>query len=252
MWKQILKFLLIVLVTHSQGTYITPGGNNQDNSPWTRDLQVGNNYHIRWFSNDPEYLVMEITAPVRGYVAVGFSPNGAMRGSDIVMGWVDSFTGHAYVRDLYGVGNSVPAEDDKNDYELLWASEDGNYTTIRFRRKWDTCDREHDYEITEDTVRLIWAVSDEDPVVNGKVFQPTYHGPDFRGGRSVFLKVPTHLSVFPDDRIPNPGTHHWDAKMNNVLIDGETDTTYRCKIFKAPQFKDSAKKHQIIGVSWYV
>lgn len=65
---------------------------------WTRDLTVGNGYHIRWNNEDPEYLVMEISAPVKGYVAVGFSPNGGMKGSDIMMGWVDSVEGTAFIK----------------------------------------------------------------------------------------------------------------------------------------------------------
>lgn len=81
------------------------------------------------------------------------------------------------------------------------------------------------------------------------VFRPPYHGPDFRGGQSVFLKVPTHLMEFPDDAlIPDPSIHFWDVKMNNVEVLGDTDTTYHCKIFKAPEFRNDNKKHQIIGV----
>lgn len=247
MWKINLLQLSVLLFHFTKCTQV------QRNITWTRNLQVGNGYHIRWNNEDPQYLVMEMSAPVRGYVAVGFSPNGAMRGSDIVMGWVDSETGEAYIKDLHAVGNSVPLEDAQSDYELLWAEENGYETTIRFRRKWDTCDGEQDYEITEDTVRLIWAVGDEDPNPRGNgqvLFQPKYHGPDFRGGRSIFLKVPTHLRKFPDDEaVPDPAIHYWDVRMPNVDVDGETDTTYHCKIVKAPAFQDNARKHQIIGVS---
>ncbi|ODM95966.1 hypothetical protein Ocin01_10716 [Orchesella cincta] len=214
---------------------------------WTRDLLVGNGYHIRWNNEDPEYLVMEVSAPVTGYVAVGFSPNGAMGGSDIVMGWVDS-TGKAHIKDLYAEGNVTPIEDDTSDYELLWAEENQYGTTVRFRRRWDTCDFHHDFEITEDTVRIIWAVSDDDPIIQRGVFTPKYHGPDFRGGRSVFIKVPTHLMEFPDDAsIRDPAIHFWDVKMKDVAVSGETDTTYHCKIFKAPDLRDNSRKHQIIG-----
>lgn len=124
------------------------------NVHWTRDLEVGNGYHLRWNNVDPEHLVFEIFAPVRGYVAVGFSPNGAMRGSDIVMGWVDSASGEAFIKDLYAVGNSVPLQDKHSDYELLWAQENEYGTTIRFRRQWNTCDTENDYEITVKNLQI--------------------------------------------------------------------------------------------------
>lgn len=52
------------------------------------------------------------------------------------------------MEDLYAEGNLTPKEDDKNNYELLWAYENEYGTTIRFKRRWDTCDTLQDFEIT--------------------------------------------------------------------------------------------------------
>lgn len=91
-----IPFLIVTVLT--VGGYCEVIHNyNESSVHWTSDLLVGNGYNIRWNNEDPDYLIMEISAPVKGYVSVGFSPNGAMRGSDIVMGWVDS-TGTAHLK----------------------------------------------------------------------------------------------------------------------------------------------------------
>ena len=46
-----------------------------------------------------DLLDLQVSAPTTGYVGLGFSGNGAMRGSDIVVGWVDDdHRGHLRVR----------------------------------------------------------------------------------------------------------------------------------------------------------
>lgn len=60
------------------------------NSEWDHELILDLGVMVRWNSSHSEDLFMEMSAPTSGYVAVGFSPNGGMPGSDIVMGWVDS------------------------------------------------------------------------------------------------------------------------------------------------------------------
>lgn len=45
-----------------------------------------------------------------------------------------------YFQDFHGLKNGMPIEDKTQDYELLHANENGEWTTIQFKRKWDTCD----------------------------------------------------------------------------------------------------------------
>ncbi len=40
-------------------------------------------------STDKDFMNFEVHARTRGWVAIGFSPNGAMTASDIALGWVD-------------------------------------------------------------------------------------------------------------------------------------------------------------------
>jgi len=41
----------------------------------------------------------------------------------------------------------MPIEDPSQDYILLNATQVGNLTTLVFKRKWETCDEEHDLPI---------------------------------------------------------------------------------------------------------
>jgi len=140
--------------------------------PWTNNLNLKDGFKLRWVNTDDHWLTMEMSAPIHGYVAIGFSPNGAMQGSDIIMGWVDKF-GEGHIKDLYATGNQAPMQDVTADVELLGAEETAEGTTIRFRRKWNTCDKQHDYKITEDTIKLIWAYGHNDP--DHMNFAPNYH-----------------------------------------------------------------------------
>lgn len=52
-------------------------------------LDLSDDVSVTWNSTDPVWLTMEMTVVGGGYVAVGFSPQGAMTGADMVLGWVD-------------------------------------------------------------------------------------------------------------------------------------------------------------------
>ena len=66
---------------------------------WTTELDFPEGFKVKWKGEDNEHLIMEMQGRTRGYVAVGFSPNGQMKGSDIIMGWVDrNSKGHIKVR----------------------------------------------------------------------------------------------------------------------------------------------------------
>ena len=64
---------------------------------WTRNLAIEDGIRMNWIHDDPEYVTMEISAPGKGYVAVGISPDGSMKGADMIMGWVDS-QGKAHIK----------------------------------------------------------------------------------------------------------------------------------------------------------
>ena len=57
---------------------------------WTHVMVLDEGVEVKWVATDPYFLTMEMSAPTRGYVGIGFSPSGGMAGSDIAIGWVDS------------------------------------------------------------------------------------------------------------------------------------------------------------------
>ena len=51
-------------------------------------LDVAQTFLVAWQQTETQ-ITFEIQVKTRGYVALGLSPNGAMKGSDIVVGWVN-------------------------------------------------------------------------------------------------------------------------------------------------------------------
>ena len=91
----ILKYEFVVyLVVISWALYLIPAETAElfpdSFQRWTHSVRLGGGVEVRWNSEDPYYLTMEVSAPTKGYVGVGFSPTGGMQGSDIMIGWVDS------------------------------------------------------------------------------------------------------------------------------------------------------------------
>ena len=107
-----------------------------------------------------------------GYVGLGFSNNGRMKGSDIVIGWIKEDStpfldvslvipcfdrkcsldlGHKnskftklFLRrfqDRHSTGHKVPLIDTSQDYKLLKGYQNDTHTVLRFSRLWDTCDK---------------------------------------------------------------------------------------------------------------
>lgn len=69
-----------------------------DFEPWTHSQVLDNDGYIvlRWQPRHQE-ITFRIEARTRGYVGIGFSPNGGMKEADIVIGWIDDYTLKAYL-----------------------------------------------------------------------------------------------------------------------------------------------------------
>ncbi|CAG0892815.1 unnamed protein product [Darwinula stevensoni] len=181
---------------------------------WTPDLENGE-------------ITFELHAKTQGWAGLGFSANGAMTGSDIVVGWIKD--GQTFFTDRHAVGNELPLVDESQDYELLFASEDEEGLTLRFKRLIDTCD-EDDFYITSDTWSLIYAYGETDPDEE----DPFYHGRDHRGVHAINLLD------------PQIGLKEWGI-LNDIIIP-PIHTSYWCSVFKAPQI--DTKQHIIGYLPW--
>ncbi|CAH1799271.1 unnamed protein product [Owenia fusiformis] len=180
-------------------------------------------------------IVFEIHAKTTGYVGFGFSPNGDMRYSDMVIGWVRD-NGMVELKDRHTLGERVtPIIDHKQDYHLDVGLEEDGWTILRFWRLLDTCDPPYDMKIDDGTMRLIWSMHHEDPTSETDL---PYHGGN-RGSRSVqLLSQNTKTVNLPADAL------HLDITLTNVSVPGDS-TTYWCQAFKLPKYK---KKHHVIGL----
>ncbi|XP_044759194.1 MOXD1 homolog 1 [Coccinella septempunctata] len=191
---------------------------------------------LRWQPRHQEIL-FRVEARTRGYIGIGFSPNGGMEDADIVIGWVDDRNGRAFLHDCHGVPKgqgSSPIRDEVDNYTLEKGMQNETHTVLEFRRALDTCDI-HDYVLNADTVRVIWAMRESDPQFEGDM---VYHG-ESRGSQSLHLLGPP-----PVKRTENRNVKYWDITLENFEVKPNMNTIYWCKVFKAPQL-DS--KHHIIG-----
>ncbi|XP_077997624.1 DBH-like monooxygenase protein 1 homolog [Glandiceps talaboti] len=189
-------------------------------------------YHLYWKFDDKK-IIFEVHVRTTGWVGLGFSPNGGMPGSDMIMGWVLD-NGDVKFTDRHATRNAEPEIDEQNDYTLLLGKEEDDYTVLKFERQLDTCDDNNDWLISGDTVRVLWAYHSEDPG-DGKPI-PKHES---RGVKSIrFLYIAADVN--PD---PEADVLTFDLLNDNYLIP-EKDTTYMCLGFKLP---DLDKKHHMIA-----
>ncbi|XP_068135585.1 DBH-like monooxygenase protein 1 [Hyperolius riggenbachi] len=192
-------------------------------------LDAEGKYQMNWMHKDSTITFL-LQVETLGYVGFGFSPNEAMASSDIVIGGVQN--GKPYFQDYFTDENRALHRDPQQSYVLEYAMENGTHTTLKFSRAFQTCDL-HDKNITESTVRVIWAYHNDDIQAIG----PTYHG-SHRGQKSLRLLNPEKTNVVPVEAQSFNFTHQ------NVPIP-DKDTTYWCQMFKMPVLD---KKHHIIKV----
>ncbi|XP_023665921.2 DBH-like monooxygenase protein 1 homolog [Paramormyrops kingsleyae] len=186
-------------------------------------------YRIKWKHHETT-ITFEMEVETTGYVGFGFSPNGEMALSDIVIGGVEN--GKPYIQDCFTDSKRKVHRDPEQNYRLEYAMENLTHTVLGFSRELRTCDR-RDKDITESTVRVIWAYHTEDIGLSG----PKYHGSN-RGRKSLRLLNHRDTTDIP------AGTDFFELQNFNVPVPFK-DTTYWCQLFKIPEVQ---RKHHIIAV----
>ncbi|XP_017885001.1 MOXD1 homolog 1-like [Ceratina calcarata] len=190
---------------------------------------------LEWDPTDEEMVTFKVTAKTLGYVGIGFNDKNHMKGADIILAWVDDHSGAPNLLDSHGIEDSEAAlvTDTSQDVKVLDGSQNDTHTYVVFSRNWQTCDPQ-DRQLTGDTIRVLWALHPSDPELNTAIWPG-----DKRGGRALRLKTP------PPHAPPQytQDIKHWDVKLNQPPVSDNVDTTYWCKIFKAPH----KEKHHMIG-----
>ncbi|XP_033336186.2 MOXD1 homolog 1 [Megalopta genalis] len=204
---------------------------------FTRHEELDDNGEVvlEWDPSDEEMVTFKVTAKTLGYVGIGFNEKNHMKGADILLAWVDDHTGTVNLLDSHGIEDPDAAlvTDASQDVKVLGGSQNETHTSVIFSRNWQTCDPQ-DHRLTGDTVRVLWALHQTDPELNTAIWPG-----DKRGGRALRLRTPAPHS--PPQHTQD--IKHWDVKLHQPPVSDNADTTYWCKIFKAPH-KD---KHHMIG-----
>ncbi|KAK3762286.1 hypothetical protein RRG08_037936 [Elysia crispata] len=195
--------------------------------------QLSEDYMLYWDFNTT-HITFEVIVRTNGWVGFGISPNGAMKSSDIVIGWVKD--GQAYFADRHAEGHFLPSKDTSQDWTLVKAQEVGQYTILKVGRQLETCDAEGDLPILPGTTRVIFAYSRSDPTTDDAI---SYHGTT-RGTKSVLLLDPP-ASDQQDSALPSD-VKVLELKSGNVSVPS-SDTTYWCTFWKLP---DLGGKHHMI------
>lgn len=131
---------------------------------------------------DGEDLVIRMSGPTTGWVAIGFDPETAMQGANFLMGTV--VNGEAVVRDDFGNGMFSHKSDvdlgGSSDITVISGSESEGKTTVEFSIPLDSGDAYDKALIPGESYRVIWAYGQS----NDETFQLKHVA---RGGFDVEL-----------------------------------------------------------------
>lgn len=191
------------------------------------DVDKHESYRLSWGFDDKE-IQFEVVTNATGYIGFGLSPDGTMVNADVVIGIIKN--GHSSLKDYHGSDNGTLLEDPVQDWTLISANQQNNHTKLTFKRKLITNDK-NDMDITGDTMRILWAYSDEEFSVE-----------DFKVGgyKSLYLLQEKR----PEIPIPDNATKLLIA-VNQTVIPDDT-TTYWCQRIQVPAYTE---KMHVIKIS---
>ncbi|KAK3516685.1 hypothetical protein QTP70_022190 [Hemibagrus guttatus] len=195
----------------------TSGADVDPTLPFSEHLDSNHNVLLRWgFDLVKDTITFKVTVNTTGWVGFGFSPNGGMAGSDIVIGGVGP--GGIYFSDRNAAGNFMPALDKKQDSKVLSLTEANGQTVMKFQRSIKACD-ENDFPITDMPIKLIYAYGPTDDI--------SYHQ-SRRGTKEVNL-----LNYMPRTSVSD--SKYFEVTVTNFTIP-PINTYYLCKVMRLPEF----------------
>ncbi|XP_041832716.1 DBH-like monooxygenase protein 2 homolog [Melanotaenia boesemani] len=194
--------------------------------PFMEYLDPDRLVYLMWgFDNVQGNIKFQLAVNSTGWVGFGLSPNGGMKGSDIVIGGLGP--SGSYFTDLHSTGNSMPLVDEEQSYTLLSMTENDGQTIMTFQRPIEACD-EKDFHITAQPIKLIYAYGTTDDI--------KYHGAR-RGTKEVNL-----LNYMP--RTTPPNVKSISVKVNNITLPPNM-TYYHCKVMNFPNLNTKHHIYQI-------
>ena len=125
-----MKHLLFQLFLLSVIPLVVECSHSPLNYEFSKSLHT--KYNLYWNNPSNGRICMAVEVDTLGWVGLGFSPNGGMVDSDIMMAWV--IDGQVTITDRYAVSQSLPELDEQQDFELVEGYEEGMKTVIQFCR----------------------------------------------------------------------------------------------------------------------
>lgn len=223
-----MRASLCLIVLACVSTFAIAAHNLSESYPFRVVLNTqekGGLYELYWtFDNENEIITFAVRVNTTGWVGFGFSYDGQMPNSDVVIGWVVG--DNSFFHDRFATGRRQPAIDEQQDWTLVDAEEVDGFTILEFKRKYITCD-DKDIPIRGETIKVLWSFRvDEDPTSENIGFDLIH---DYKGSRSLNL-LGGLPSVAPDP----DNLKAYDVVVDNIEIPNK-DTTYWCAAFQLPE-----------------
>ena len=79
----VLLFVGISCLIQAGVGIVTKGTGGVTSIEWTHHITLPSDLQLKWTNTDPVWITMEMSAPTRGYLGIGFSPKGGMAGNVI-------------------------------------------------------------------------------------------------------------------------------------------------------------------------
>ncbi|XP_070781695.1 DBH-like monooxygenase protein 2 homolog [Enoplosus armatus] len=213
----LLPFLYLFLVGTNRA------GASDPTMPFMEYLDQDHLVCLKWGFDDLQgNITFKLVVNTTGWVGFGFSTNGGMKGSDIVMGGLGP--SGSYFKDYHATGNSMPLVDEQQSYTLLSLTESEGQTIVTFERSIQSCD-DQDFHITAQPIKVIYAYGSTDEI--------TYHAAR-RGTKEVNLLNYTPRTILTNGNFLN-------ATVDNINLP-PIHTYYHCKVMKFPTLNT---KHHI-------
>ncbi|XP_022806734.1 DBH-like monooxygenase protein 1 homolog isoform X1 [Stylophora pistillata] len=179
---------------------------------------------------DAKMIYFAMEAVSTGWVGLGFSENGAMIGSDVVIGWVKDGKGN--LKDHFATSSSSLVVDHQQDYELTGYKESGGKAVLRFQRKFDTHDP-WDRKFEKGDTNVIFAFHSENPDSPMEIPKQV-----FRVSRRMISFVKRNKRAADNGE---SGEKRFRFTARNVTIPSRK-STYWCTVSRGPNLKS---KHHI-------
>ncbi|XP_059815176.1 DBH-like monooxygenase protein 2 [Hypanus sabinus] len=211
-----------------------PGARASDLPHW---VSIMPGFYVAWdFDTDTQNITFYVEAATMGWVGIGFTPSGGMDRADMMTAWIRD--GKPYFHDRYGVGTEVPVIDGSQDCTLLSLTQNGTHTSLKFRRPFRTCDPQ-DMDITEDSMRLIYACSDSVP---GSPMQMPKH-------ETVYGVLSVQILNYGRKVVPHVGNSSTLDIVTNFTIPAY-HTFYACHLAKFPDFGEKVHVYMVEPIIW--